>query len=452
MHKVVPSQSAEHAPDIPIEVRPQVPASPAEQSLFSRFGRICQASGPMIRARGNYRIGEICKIERSGRDDLLAEVVGFVGPEALLTPFGTLDGMSYHSTIMPVAGQFEVPVGDALIGRVIDALGKPMDGRGPIHATEYYPGMALAPDPMLRPVIDQPFPLGVRSLDGLLTCGEGQRMGIFAAAGGGKSTLLSMLVRFADYDRCVVALIGERGREVREFVEYSLGPDGLAKSILVIATSDRPAIEQVKAAYTATAIAEFYRDRGERVLLLMDSLTRFARAQRQIGLSAGEPPTRRGFPPSVFEKLPALVERAGRTQAGSITALYTVLVEGDDMTEPVADEVRSLLDGHIVLSRKLATAGHYPAIDVLASTSRLLTSIAFPEQLAAAAQLRSHLAKYQEIELLVRIGEYASGSDSAADAALANKAAIDAFLKQDIGEYSDFDTTLNALIEIAGNG
>ncbi|MGL6209790.1 MAG: FliI/YscN family ATPase [Paracoccaceae bacterium] len=429
-----------------------VPAPQASLQLFQRFGRVCQASGPMIRARGNYRVGEICRIERSGGVDLLAEVVGFVGAEAILTPYGTLDGISYHSTITHHALQFEVPVGDALTGRVVDALGQPIDGLGPISADAYYPGLALPPDPMLRPVIDRPFPLGVRALDGLLTCGEGQRMGIFAAAGGGKSTLMSMLVRFADYDRCVIALIGERGREVREFVEHSLGPEGMAKSALVIATSDRPAIEQVKAAYAATAIAEYYRDQGDRVLLLMDSLTRFARAQRQIGLSAGEPPTRRGFPPSVFEKLPSLVERAGRTERGSITALYTVLVEGDDMTEPVADEVRSLLDGHIVLSRKLASAGHYPAIDVLESISRVLTSIASKSQLAAASQIRSQLAKYLEIELLVRIAEYASGSDKAADIALAKKPAIDAFLKQATSVFSDFEETQSALIRLAGHG
>ncbi|MCU0910043.1 MAG: FliI/YscN family ATPase [Rhodobacteraceae bacterium] len=420
--------------------------------LFQRSGRVSQASGPLIRASGNFSIGEICGITRNGRPDLMAEVVGFSGQDAMLTPYGILDGMSYQSRIYSISQEFEVPVGDALVGRVISAVGDPIDGRGPIVTDERYPGMTTPPDPMTRPVIDKPFPLGVRAIDGMLTIGEGQRVGIFAAAGGGKSTLMSMLVRFASYDRCVIALIGERGREVREFVEHNLGEEGLARSVLVIATSDRPAIEQVKAAYTATAIAEYFRDRGEKVLLLMDSLTRFARAQRQIGLSAGEPPTRRGFPPSVFEKLPTLLERGGMSEKGSITALYTVLVEGDDMNEPVADEVRSLLDGHIVLSRKLGAAGHYPAIDVLQSASRILTAIIDADHLAATLRMRALMSKYNEIELLVRIGEYASGTDPLGDDAIARKSAIDGFLRQATSEYSDFETTRSALFRTVGRG
>ncbi len=413
--------------------------------LHKKDGRVCQAAGPLIRARGNFSVGEICAITRSGRDDLLAEVVGFNGSEAILTPYGTLDGMSYQSRISPVMPEFEVGVGAALTGRVVDALGAPIDGKGALDLRLKYPAMAAPPDPMSRPVIEDPFPLGVRAIDGALTCGIGQRVGIFAAAGGGKSTLMSMLVKFAECDRCVIALIGERGREVREFVEHSLGEEGMAKSTLVIATSDRPAIEQVKAAYTATAIAEYHRDQGERVLLLMDSLTRFARAQRQIGLAAGEPPTRRGFPPSVFEKLPTLLERGGMTESGSITALYTVLVEGDDMNEPVADEVRSLLDGHIVLSRKLAASGHYPAIDVLSSASRILNSITSKEQQAAILKLRGLLAKYDENELLVRIGEYVEGSDPLADEAITLKPKIDDLLKQKTEEFSTFDDTVELL-------
>lgn len=419
--------------------------------LFEKGGRVTSGAGPLIRAKGSFGIGEICAITRSGRPDLLAEVVGFLGTEAILTPYGVLDGMSQHSRITPISAQFEVPVGDALIGRVVDATGQPIDGRGPVAATERYPGMAAPPSPMTRPVIDTPFPLGVRALDGVLTVGEGQRVGVFAAAGGGKSTLLSMLVRFAKYDRCVVSLIGERGREVREFVDHNLGPEGLAKSVLIIATADRPAIEQVKAAYSATAIAEYFRDRGERVLLLMDSLTRFARAQRQIGLSAGEPPTRRGFPPSVFEKLPGLLERGGLSDRGSITALYTVLVEGDDMNEPVADETRSLLDGHIVLSRKLASAGHYPAIDILSSASRVLGAVIDPDQVAATVKLRGLMAKYSEIEMLVQIGEYMQGSDPEADEAISRKPAIDAFLRQATTEGNGFEETRAALFEAVGH-
>ncbi len=417
---------------------------------FRRYGRVSKTTGPLVRAAGDFSIGEICLISRTNDEPILAEVVGFDQGEAILTPYGRTTGISHNSTIRPLMSDFGVPVGEALTGRVLDAIGQPIDGGAILTGMQAYSVNRAPLNPMLRPPIDRPFSLGVRALDGVLTCGEGQRLGIFAAAGGGKSTLVSLIMRFASYDRCVIALIGERGREVREFIDDQLGLDGIAKSILVVATSDRPAIEQVKAAYTATAIAEYHRDRGERVLLIMDSLTRFARAQRQIGLSAGEPPTRRGFPPSVFELLPGLVERAGRSEKGSITALYTVLVEGDDMNEPVADEVRSLLDGHIVLSQKLAGAGHYPAIDVTASTSRVLNRIVAPDHLAAICRLRTLLAKYDEIELLVKIGEYASGSDPLGDQAIALKPAIDAFLRQGLDEFFTFDNTVAALKETLG--
>ena len=420
--------------------------------LFEKGGRVTSGAGPLIRAKGSFAIGEICAITRTGQSDLLAEVVGFQGSEAVLTPFGVLDGISHHSRISSSSTEFEIPVGDSLIGRIIDATGNPMDGQGPIDTSTWYPGNSPPPNPMTRPIIHKPFPTGVRALDGVLTVGEGQRVGVFAAAGGGKSTLMSMLVRFAKFDRCVICLIGERGREVREFVECSLGEEGLKKSVLVIATADRPAIEQVKAAYSATAISEYFRDRGEKVLLLMDSLTRFARAQRQIGLAAGEPPTRRGFPPSVFEKMPLLLERGGLSEKGSITALYTILVEGDDMNEPVADEARSLLDGHIVLSRKLAGAGHYPAIDVLASASRILGSVIDREHVAATIQLRSLMSKYQEIELLVQLGEYARGTDPLGDEALAKKDALEAFLKQAPTEHTEFGATRDALFRAVGHG
>jgi type III secretion protein N (ATPase) len=419
--------------------------------LFEKGGRVTTAAGPLIRAMGDFTIGEICSISRAGRPELLAEVVGFRGAEAVLTPYGILDGVSQNSRISAVSSEFQIPVGSGLVGRVIGATGLPIDGRGPIVSDQSYPGLASPPPPMTRPIIDTPFSVGVRAIDGVLTIGEGQRVGVFAAAGGGKSTLMAMLVKFAAYDRCVISLIGERGREVREFVDGSLGPEGLAKSVLVIATADRPAIEQVKAAYSATAIAEYFRDKGERVLLLMDSLTRFARAQRQIGLAAGEPPTRRGFPPSVFEKLPGLLERGGLSARGSITAFYTVLVEGDDMNEPVADETRSLLDGHIVLSRKLANSGRYPAIDILSSASRVLTAVVDPAHAAATVKLRGLLAKYQEIELLVQIGEYVPGADALADDVLERKAAIDAFLSQRTDERSDFATTRQALLDAVGD-
>lgn len=420
--------------------------------LHRRYGRVSKGAGPVINASGNYHIGQICTISRSGHGDLLAEVIGFDSGNAVLTPYGVLDGISNRSRISSVSDQFEVSVGKEMCGRVVDSFGGPIDGKGPLELADRVACAAAPPNPMQRPVIKTPFPTGIHAIDGTLTCGEGQRVGIFAAAGGGKSTLLGMLVRYAAYDRCVVALIGERGREVREFVETTLGPEGMARSVLVIATSDRPAIEQVKAAYTATAIAEYFRSQGDKVLLLMDSLTRFGRAQRQIGLSAGEPPTRRGFPPSVFEKLPSLLERGGCTPEGSITAFYTVLVEGDDMNEPIADETRSLLDGHIVLSRELAAAGHYPAIDVAASASRILNAIVSPEHSAAIRKLRSLTAKYNEVELLVRIGEYAKGSDRETDEAIERREAIQNFLRQETDETTEYPDTVNKLMEAVGHG
>lgn len=418
---------------------------------FRRRGRVVRVTGPLLRATGQFSIGEICSISRSNGRPALAEVVGFDANEAILTPYGRTTGISHFSVIESVMPEFEVPVAEAMVGRVLNAIGEPYDGKPPFSAPERYPVNNLPPDPMARPPLDRPLALGIRALDGPLTCGIGQRIGIFAAAGGGKSTLVSQLVRYARYDCCVIALIGERGREVREFIEHQLGPDGMARSVVIVSTSDRPAVEQVKAAYTATAIAEYFRDRGGNVLLIMDSLTRFARAQRQIGLAAGEPPTRRGFPPSVFEQLPGLVERAGRTPEGAITAFYTVLVEGDDMNEPVADETRSLLDGHIILSRKLAGAGHYPAIDVNQSVSRIFNNIVNEEHKNAALKLRSLLAKYEEIELLVRIGEYSQGSDPLGDEALARRPAIDAFLRQSTESFTDFDETVAMMMEVVGH-
>ncbi|MEO1018053.1 MAG: FliI/YscN family ATPase, partial [Pseudomonadota bacterium] len=305
--------------------------------------------------------------------------------------------------------------------------------------------VASPPDPLTRKVIDRPVSLQLRVVDGLLTLGEGQRVGLFGAAGGGKSTLLSSIVKGAEVDVVVIALIGERGREVREFIEHDLGPEGMAHAVLVVATSDRPAMERAKAAYLATSVAEYFRDQGQRVLLLMDSVTRFARALREIGLAAGEPPTRRGFPPSVFATLPKLLERAGQSDKGSISAIYTVLVEGDDMSEPVADETRSILDGHIILSRALAQKNHYPAIDVLASTSRVMNNIVSPEHRAAAGRFRELLAKYNEIELLVQIGEYQKGGDPVADEALSKIEALNGFLRQGMGEFEAFDDTLSQL-------
>jgi type III secretion protein N (ATPase) len=414
------------------------------------LGRVEQAVGTIIKAISTLPIGELCILKNANGTSVQAEVVGVERDLVLLTVLGDARGISTQTVVVPTGRSFTIRIGKGIIGRVIDALGNPIDQKGALRGTlDDYPGIAFPPNPFERPVIDSPIPIGIRAIDGILTCGEGQRLGIFAAAGGGKSTLLSMIVRFAAADIIIVALIGERGREVREFIEEQLGPEGMARSVVIVATSDRPAIEQVKAAYTATAIAEYFRDRGKKVMLLMDSLTRFARAQRQIGLAAGEPPTRRGFPPSVFEHLPRLVERAGRTVKGSITAFYTVLVEGDDMTEPVADETRSLLDGHIILSRELGEKGHYPAIDVLASVSRVMPNITDDQHIGAAINLRSLLAKWRDIELLVKIGEYVQGSDALADEAIRKVDAINSFLQQGHKENSPMEHTMQILQELA---
>jgi len=415
-------------------------------------GRVIQVIGTIIKAVvPGVKIGEICTLKNPWDSwEMKAEVVGFAEEAALLTPLGDIQGVSSSTEVIPSGAVHMVPVGPGLLGRVLDGLGAPLDGGPPLQTEEYYPVYADPPNPMTRRIIDRPVPLGLRVLDGLLTCGEGQRMGIFAAAGGGKSTLLSCLVKGADVDVTVLALVGERGREVREFIEHDLGKDGMKKAVLVVSTSDRSSMERLKAAYVATAIAEYFRDQNKRVLLMMDSVTRFGRALREIGLAAGEPPARRGFPPSVFSSLPRLMERAGNSDKGSITALYTVLVEGDDMTEPIADETRSILDGHIVLSRKLGSANHYPAIDVLASVSRVMSTIASKEHKQMAGKFRSLLAKYQEVELLLQIGEYKKGADPLADEAIAKIDRLNQFLKQGLNERSTFDEALKGMHELTG--
>jgi ATP synthase in type III secretion protein N len=413
-------------------------------------GRVQQVVGTIVRAHApGAKVGELCVLRNPWDDSrIYAEVVGFAGHLALLTPLGELVGASASTEVIALGEVHKVPVGPGLLGRVLDGLGRPLDGKGELEVESHYPVYADPPNAMARDLITKPISLGLRALDGLLTCGEGQRMGIFAAAGGGKSTLLSQIVRNATADVVVLALIGERGREVREFLERDLGEEGVKRAVTVISTSDRPSMERLKAAYVATAVAEYFRDRGKKVLLLMDSVTRFARALREIGLAAGEPPTRRGFPPSVFATLPRLMERAGCSDKGSITALYTVLVEGDDMTEPVADETRSILDGHIVLSRKLGSANHYPAIDILASVSRLMNAIASADHQRLAGRIRQLMAKYQEVELLVRIGEYKPGSDAVTDEAIRKIESINAFLKQGLREKSAFEETLRAMQQL----
>lgn len=415
-------------------------------------GKVVQVTGTILRAViPSVKIGEICMLHTPGMDtDMKAEVVGFSQGSALLMPMGDMQGISSETEVIPTGQVHMVPVGNGLLGRVLDGMGEPIDTatHGPLRVNRYYPVLTGAPDPLKRRIIKHPLSLGIRALDGLLTCGEGQRMGVFAAAGGGKSTLMAMLVKGAEVDVTVVALIGERGREVREFLEHELGEEGRRKAVIVCATSDKSSMERSKAAYVATAIAEYFRDQGKRVLFLMDSVTRFARAQREIGLAAGEPPTRRGFPPSVFATLPRLMERVGMGHKGSITALYTVLVEGDDMTEPIADETRSILDGHIILSRRLAAANHYPAIDILASVSRVMNMVADPEHKRAAGRLRELMAKYQEVELLVKIGEYKRGADALADEAIARIDDIRSFLRQSTDERVSFEDMLEQLADV----
>jgi type III secretion protein N (ATPase) len=417
-------------------------------------GRVTEVTGLVIRAKvPGVRIGELCYIRAPLRDKpVRAEVVGFREQSVYLMALGELEGIGPDSEVSPTGSVMTVPVGEGLLGRVLDGLGEPIDGKGPIYplAPVGYPVYASPPDPMHRRRILRPFKVGVRALDGVLTFGEGQRVGIFAAAGGGKSTLLGMLARNTEAEVNVISLIGERGREVLDFVEESLGEEGLKRSVLVVATSDQPSLVRLKSAYVATAVAEYFRDQGKSVLLMMDSVTRFARAQREVGLAIGEPPARGGFPPSVFAILPRLLERTGNSDKGSITALYTVLVEGDDMTEPVADEVRSILDGHIILTRELGSRGHYPAIDVLKSASRVMTAIASAGHLEASRKLRELLAAYEKNRDLILIGAYQRGSDPTVDRAIDQIGDLEAFLRQGLHEKPEFEDTLSQLGLLTG--
>jgi len=414
-------------------------------------GKLTQAVGTLIRASGiRAQVGELCRlVSDSGARESLAEVVGFQGEEVLLTPMGALDGLSGATQVVPTGEHHQVVVGDFLLGRVVDGMGSRFLDEGPVLPADGVRRAvwADAPDPLVRAPIEDVLQVGVRAMDGLLTCGLGQRIGIFAPAGCGKSSLLSMLCRNALVDVVVIALVGERGREVGDFMSESLDPEARKRAIVVVSTSDRPSMERLKAAFVATTYAEHFRERGKRVLLLVDSVTRLARAAREIGLAAGEPPARRGFPPSVFTLLPRLFERAGRTVGGSMTAFYTVLEESDDGTDPISEEVRSLLDGHVVLSRKLAGKGHFPAIDVLNIASRLFGRLVQEEHLTAARRLRELLAKYDEIEILLRIGEYQRGADATADLALERRGAIEALLRQGMRESSSVDSARAAIEE-----
>ena len=414
------------------------------------IGKVKSVNGLEILSEGPRSvIGEICTIRiTSLKKEMLAEVVGLDGTTVKLTAFGDTRGIEVGTEVVASGQTLQVPVGKGLLGRVIDATGKPMDGKGDVNAETTYPAQAAAPDALSRRDIDRRITTGVRAIDSMLTVGAGQRLGIFAGSGVGKSTLMSMIARNTDADINVIALVGERGREAPDFIKRDLGEAGLKRSVVVLATSDMPSICRLRAAYVATAVAEYFRDQGKNVMLMFDSITRFAQAQREIGLAAGEPPAREGFPPSVFDMIPKLLERAGANDKGSITAFYTVLVEGDDMTEPIADETRSILDGHIILSRKLASANHYPAIDILASISRCMNAIIDKEHKAAAGKFRSLLAKYQEVELLLRIGEYKKGNDAETDEAIDKMPQLNEFLRQGLTEKTSFRETIERMIQI----
>jgi len=419
-------------------------------------GKITRVQGLLLESRGPQAIiGEVCKIEApkgraSGRPPIRAEVVGLRGETVQLMAFDETDGLEVGSRVVAQGSRLEVPVSGKLLGRVLGALGNPIDGKGELEPEAMYPALASPPDPLKRRRITERIETGVRAIDGLLAVGRGQRLGIFAGSGVGKSTLLGMIARNTSADVNVVALIGERGREVNDFIERDLGPEGLAKSVLVVTPGNSPPLSRLRGAYVATAVAEFFRDQGLDVMLLFDSVTRFARAQREIGLASGEPPATRGYTPSMFDSMPKLLERSGTSDVGSITGFYTILVDGDDMDEPVADTVRGILDGHIVLDRRLAHASHYPAIDVLKSVSRLASAVSSPSVSKAAASIRKSMAAYAEVEDLINVGAYQSGSNRVVDEAIAKHDAINDFLSQEVDERSPLENTLTRMEAISG--
>lgn len=422
-----------------------------DKSYIKHIGKVTKIIGLTIESLGpNVNMGELCKII-SEDISVYAEVVGFRDNRILLMPLGELTGIGLNSTVEALGHALQVPVSEELLGRVLDGLGKPIDNKGAIYSRNLYNIENHSPDPLTRSMIKEPLPIGVKAIDALLTIGKGQRLGIFAGSGVGKSTLMGMIARNTSADVNVIALIGERGREVREFLERDLGEEGLKRSVVVVATSDKPALIRQKAAKTATAIAEYFRDQGNDVLFMMDSLTRFSMAQREIGLAIGEPPVSRGYTPSVFSVMPKLLERAGNSHNGSITALYTVLVDGDDMNEPITDTARGILDGHIVLSRKLANKNHYPSIDILQSISRVMTEIIDDEHKKAANKLKATLAIYSDAEDLINIGAYSKGSNNEIDYAISKNSEIKSFLTQETDEKFDFKDEIESLKSIFNN-
>jgi len=419
-------------------------------NLLPCRGSVVKVAGIAVESKGPpVGIGQLCEIRLADGRRVPAEVVAFNGENRVLLPLEGIEGIAPGDSVTRHSSPDFMMLGPGILGRVIDGLGRPIDGRGPVTGPDRCLLSNPSPPPLSRPRITEPLAFGVRSFDGILTCGRGQRLGIFAGSGVGKSTLLGEIARSSEADVNVLALVGERGREVRAFLEESLGPEGLARSVVAVATSDTSAIQRVRVAFTATTIAEYFRDRGKNVLFMMDSLTRFAQAQREIGLAAGEPPATKGYCPSVFTLLPKLTERLGCSDRGSITGIYTILVEGDDMSDPVADSVRSLLDGHVVLSRKLAEMGHYPAVDILQSVSRLMDSIVTPEHALAARRMRAACSTYRMAEDLINIGAYAPGSNPKIDKAIAMIDRINAFLCQSSGTRSSFEQTRKQLMEIA---
>ena len=414
---------------------------------FVRYmGKVTKVVGLTIEAEGpETYIGALCHIRSRNDKSVLAEVVGFKDNHVLLMPIGDMSGIGPGNLVVAADRELQVGVGPALLGRVLDGLGHPMDDKGPLPVEKYYPVNNMPPNPMTRPMIREVLPMGVKCIDGLLTVGKGQRMGIFAGSGVGKSTLMGMIARNARSDINVIALIGERDREVREFLERDLGEQGLKRSVVVIATSDQPALIRLKGALVATSIAEYFRDCGKDVILLMDSLTRFSMAQREIGLAAGEPPVTRGYTPSVYAAMPKLLERSGTSRQGSITGLYTVLVDGDDMNEPITDTARGILDGHIVLSRQLAHRNHYPAIDVLASISRVMNEVVDNDHKESAGELRRNLAVYQDAEDLINVGAYIKGSNPDIDRSIDLNRGINEFLIQGTDESFSFTEAIELL-------
>lgn len=421
-----------------------------EGTFFKKMGRVEKIVGLTIESLGpDARLNDLCEIiiDRETGKSVKAEVVGFRDKRLLLMPYESMEGVGPGCIVENTGRPLSIPVGENLLGHTLDGLGRPTDVAS-LETTVTYPVDAMPPDPMERDIIDEVLPLGVKAVDGLITVGKGQRIGIFAGSGVGKSTLLGMFARNTKADINVIALIGERGREVREFIERDMGEEGMKRSVVIVATSDKPALIRNKAAKTATSVAEYFRDQGKDVLLMMDSLTRFSMAQREIGLGTGEPPVTRGYPPSVYAEMPKLLERAGNSSKGSITGLYTVLVDGDDFNEPITDTARSILDGHIVLSRKLANKNHYPAIDVLASISRVMSSIAEDSHKELAGKLKNVMATYAEAEDLINIGAYKQGSNANIDYAVSKNDKVEEFLLQRTHEKLDFDEILRLLEEI----